>query len=41
MPIELEVTSLHLELQTEELNSTDISQRMNSLLSLEEKEVML
>jgi hypothetical protein len=37
MPIELEHTSLRLALQTKELNSTDISQRMNSLLSLEEK----
>jgi hypothetical protein len=37
MPIELEFTSLHLVLQTEESNSTDISQRMNALLALEEQ----
>jgi hypothetical protein len=37
MPIELELTSLRLALQTEELNSTDISQRMNALLALEEQ----
>jgi len=36
MPIELELISLRLELQIEELNSTDISQRMNALLALEE-----
>jgi hypothetical protein len=37
MPIELELTFLHLALQAEELNSTDISQRMNALLALEEQ----
>jgi hypothetical protein len=37
MPIELELTSLRLALQAEELNSTDISQRMNALLALEEQ----
>jgi hypothetical protein len=37
MPIELELTSLRLALQVEELNSTDISQRMNALLALEEQ----
>jgi hypothetical protein len=36
MPIELELTSLRLTLQNEELNSTDISRRMNALLPLEE-----
>jgi hypothetical protein len=34
MPIELELISLHLELQAEELNSNDISHRMNSLIAL-------
>jgi hypothetical protein len=37
MPVELELTSLRLELQAEELNSSDISQRINALLSLEEQ----
>jgi hypothetical protein len=39
MPIELELTYLCLELQAEELNSMDIHQRMNSLLSLEEQRI--
>ena len=37
MPIELELTSLCLSMQDEELNYTDISQRMNALLALEEQ----
>jgi hypothetical protein len=37
MPVELELTSLRLALQAEELNSSDISQRINALLSLEEQ----
>jgi hypothetical protein len=40
MPIELELTSLRLALQTEELNSTDISQRMNPYLLWKNKGVM-
>jgi hypothetical protein len=41
MHVELELTSLRLALQAEELNTTDISQRINSLLALEEKGAML
>jgi hypothetical protein len=37
MPIELEISSLRLMLQIEELNSFDVSQRINALLALEEK----
>jgi hypothetical protein len=37
LPIELELSSLRLMLQTEELNSSDVSQRVNELLALEEK----
>ena len=37
MPTELELSSLRLMLQVEELNSYDVSQRMNALLSLEDK----
>jgi hypothetical protein len=37
MHVELELTSLRLALQAEELNMTDISQRINSLLALEEQ----
>ena len=37
MPVELQLTSLRLEMQYEELNSTNISRRMNYLLSLEEQ----
>jgi hypothetical protein len=37
MPVELQLTSLRLAMQAEELNSTDISQRMNALLALEEQ----
>jgi transposase InsO family protein len=36
MPIERELTSLRLALQDKELNSTNISQRMNAFLTLEE-----
>jgi len=35
LPTELELSSLRLMLQVEELNSSDISQRMNALLALE------
>jgi hypothetical protein len=37
MPVELELTSLRLDLQAEELNSTNIPQRINALLDLEEQ----
>jgi len=37
MPIELELTSLCLSLRAEEFNSTDISQRINALITLEEQ----
>jgi hypothetical protein len=37
MLVELQLTSLHLAMQAKELNSTDISQRMNALLALEEQ----
>jgi hypothetical protein len=37
MLVDLELTSLCLAIQDEELNSTDISQRMNALLALEEQ----
>jgi hypothetical protein len=37
MPVELELTSLRLALQAEELNSTDIPQRIHALLALEEQ----
>jgi hypothetical protein len=37
LPIELELSSLRLMLQTEELNSSDVSQRINTLLALEEQ----
>jgi hypothetical protein len=35
--VELELTSLRLALQEEELNSTDIPQRIHALLALEEQ----
>jgi CRISPR/Cas system CMR subunit Cmr6 (Cas7 group RAMP superfamily) len=37
MPMELELTSLRLSLQAEELKSTDIPQRINALLALKEQ----
>jgi hypothetical protein len=37
LPTELELSSLRLLLQVKELNSSDVSQRMNALLALEEK----
>jgi hypothetical protein len=37
LPIELELSSLRLMLQTEELNSSNVSQRINTLLALEEQ----
>jgi hypothetical protein len=37
MHVELELTSLRLALQEEELNSTDIPQRLHALLALEEQ----
>jgi hypothetical protein len=37
MPVELELTSLILTLQAEELNSTDVPQRLHALLALEEQ----
>jgi len=37
MPIELELTSLHLAMQPEELNSIDISHKMNAFVALEEQ----
>jgi len=37
MPIELEISSLQLMLQTEELNSSNVSQRITTLLALEEQ----
>jgi hypothetical protein len=37
MPVEIELTSLYLSMKDVEYNSTDISQRMNALLSLEEQ----
>ena len=36
-PTKMELSSLRLMLQVEELNSSDVSQRMNALLALEEK----
>jgi hypothetical protein len=37
LPTEMEISSLRLMLQVKELNSFDVSQRMNALLDLEEK----
>jgi hypothetical protein len=37
LPTKLELSSLRLMLQIEELNSFDVSQRMNALLALEEQ----
>jgi hypothetical protein len=37
LPAELELSSLRLMLQVEELNSSDVSRRMNALLALEEQ----
>jgi hypothetical protein len=37
LPTELEVSSLRLMLQTEELNSSNVPQRVNALLALEEQ----
>jgi hypothetical protein len=37
MHVELELTSLRLALQVEELNTLDISQRINTLITLEEQ----
>jgi hypothetical protein len=37
LPTELELSSLRLMLQIEELNSSNVSQRKNALLDLEEK----
>jgi transposase InsO family protein len=37
MPTEMEISSLRLMLQVEELNSSNISQRMNAILALEEQ----
>jgi hypothetical protein len=37
LPTEMELSSLRLMLQVEELNSSDVSQRMNALLALEEQ----
>jgi hypothetical protein len=37
LPTELELSSLRLMLHVEELDSSDVSQRMNALLSLEEQ----
>jgi hypothetical protein len=37
MPTEMELSSLRLMLQVEELNSSNVSQRMNALLALEEQ----
>jgi hypothetical protein len=37
LPTELELSSLRLMLQIEELNSSDVSQRINALLALEEQ----
>jgi hypothetical protein len=37
LPTEMELSSLRLMLQIEELNSSDVSQRINALLALEEK----
>jgi hypothetical protein len=37
LPTELELSSLRLMLQVEELNSSDVSQRINALLALEKK----
>jgi hypothetical protein len=37
LPTEMELSSLRLMLQVEELNSFDVSQIMNALLALEEK----
>jgi hypothetical protein len=37
LPTELELSSLRLMLQVEELNSSNISQRINALLALEEQ----
>lgn len=37
MPVELELESLRLTFQAEELNSTDIPRRFNALLVLEEQ----
>jgi hypothetical protein len=37
LPTELELSSLRMMLQIEELNSSNISQRMNALLALEEQ----
>jgi hypothetical protein len=40
LPTELELSSLRLMLQIEELNSFDVSQRMNALLALEEQRML-
>jgi len=40
MHVELELTSLCLAMQANEVNSIDISQRMNALLALEEQRTM-
>ena len=37
LPTKMEISSLRLMLQIEELNSSDVSQRINALLALEEK----
>jgi hypothetical protein len=37
LPTQMELSSLRLMLQIEELNSSDVSQRINALLALEEK----
>jgi hypothetical protein len=37
LPTKLELSSLRLMLQIEELNSSDVSQRINALLALEEQ----
>jgi transposase InsO family protein len=39
MPVELELNSLRLAMQDEELNSTNIPQRINALLALEEQRI--
>jgi hypothetical protein len=39
MPIELDISSLWLMLQTEELNYSNVSQRINTFLDLEEQRI--
>jgi hypothetical protein len=39
LPTDLELSSLWMMLQIEELNSSNVSQRINALLSLEEKKI--